>query len=171
MPEEWERILPSWKIVPKKEKEETPQIAMFRYESPKKSCDRISLNKTAVKKLGIKKSVKCHILVQKKSRQAAIKIITDENNIDVDCFCLSLNKRTASIRRSKLFNMMDIDPFVMVNLSKFTFRTELTTKDGMFIFKLPDKSDYIFDIPEPPEFNKEDHKVDIDFAKELLDGL
>lgn len=145
MPEKWEQIRPSWKKVSKEPQEDAPYVTLTRSKgsSKRRGYDRISLNKAALKQLNINTSRKCHLLVKAKSRLAGISLLNvdhlTEHPTDTDCFTLSVSKSGASIRRTGLFDLLGIPDSVSALLKKIPYRTELTSKDAFFVFKLPDK--------------------------------
>lgn len=140
MPEEWERIRPSWKIIHKIKRESKPQVTLTRCSGGKnrKTYDRISFNKSAISRMGIIRSTPCNLLIQRNSRQIAVKIIETEKS-DADSFILSLNKNSGSIRKKALFYLLDLPIDISESLKKNSFRTELRAEDGLYVFKLPDK--------------------------------
>lgn len=157
MPEEWEKIRPSWKRIKKTNYFSKPQVTFSRSKEREKksSYDRIGLNYAALKYIGITKSHKCFLLIRKNSRQAAIKILEDTRTTINDTFTLSINKKSASIRRACLFDFLDIPPKISASLIKTPFRTDLKAEDDLYIFDLPDK----VIIPEDSEIEIDDTKL------------
>lgn len=140
MPEEWERIRPSWKKIHKFKEEPKPQVTLTRSPNRenRKNYDRIGFNQSAISRMGIVKSTPCNLLIQKHSRQIAVKVLEKEKP-DADSFLLSLNKKSGSIRRKNLFYLLDLPIDISESLRKIPFRTELRAEGGLYIFKLPDK--------------------------------
>lgn len=141
MPEEWERVRPSWKRVHKNKKELKPQVTLTRVadKTNRRGYDRIGLNQAAISRIGLTTSSSCNLLIQRQSRQIAIKIISLFEKPDADSFFLSISKKAGSIRKAGLFDLLDIPPKIVDNLQKAPFRTELRAEEGLYIFKLPDK--------------------------------
>jgi hypothetical protein len=174
MSEIWEQIRPSWKKVSREKPEETPRITLTRSKSNKerRGDDRISLNKTALKRLNISTSRKCHLLIQSKSRIAGIRVLDidhlTQNPTDSDYFTLSVSKTGVSIRKVGLFDLMGIPRRVSSLMEKIPYRTDLTFKEGLFIFKLPDKETgtFIIENIEIPD----DHDPDGDGIPTLEDA-
>lgn len=173
--EQWEQIKPSWKKVKVQNKiEMVPQVTISRSKPRiKRQYDRISLNKAARNLLGLTESCKCHLLVNKSLRKAAIKIPNKIDQNDPDCFTLSVSASCVSIRKTGLIELFGLPDEVGRILEKLPFRTELRTENGMYVFTLPDKSIGTADMDqiEVPEDFEVPSKEDIELANELAIDL
>jgi hypothetical protein len=148
------KVRPSWKKVKivkvKKVIKEVPQVS-FTSKSclNKTSIDRIGFNKAASKLLAVYKSAKCELLIHKKEKKIAITPLFDCST--EDSFTLSCSKGNSCIRKKNLFSLLDIDPEVIkiLQVNRKPFIADIENKNGLFVFKFPEKSDVLKEDSTP----------------------
>lgn len=160
---EFVKVRPSWKKVKVKKTakviKEIPQVSFSSVLKPNHvSIDRIGFNKAATKLLGVSKSTKCDLLIHKKEKKVAITILYECST--EDSFTFSYSKGNSCIRRKDLFSILEIPSEVIrtLQINKKPFISDIENKNSLFIFKLPEKSD----------FSKEDTPYSIGIDPEVM---
>lgn len=145
---EFVKVRPNWKkvkvIKTKKIIKEIPRVSFTSTKCTHSvSVDRIGFNRAASKLLGIYKSTKCELLIHKKEKKIAIVPLFDCST--EDSFTLSYSKENSCIRKKDLFSFLDIDPKVteILQINKKPFISDIENKNGLFVFKFPEKSDVL----------------------------